>query len=100
MTSGGRTESTGEDRCYGKTPMQTFLDSVFLEREKMLDANFSSAPEPERSPAEAGARPRVWPLELNQNVRSSLSYSIKLQGHILLQPLFATRPAPSRSVTS
>ena len=41
--------------CYGKTPMQTFLDSVSLAREKMLDATFSSAPEPERSPAQRSA---------------------------------------------
>jgi len=32
--------------------MQTFLDSLSLAREKMLDAKFSSAPEPERSHAQ------------------------------------------------
>ena len=42
-------------RCCGKTPMQTFLDSVSLAREKMLDRNFTSAPEPERSPAQGSA---------------------------------------------
>src|SRR5512146_1831197 len=41
--------------CYGKTPLQTFSDSVSLAREKMLDRNFSSAPEPERSPAQRSA---------------------------------------------
>ena len=38
--------------CYGKTPMQTFLDSVSLAREKMLDSVSTLAPEPERSPAQ------------------------------------------------
>lgn len=38
--------------CYGKTPMQTFLDSAHLAREKMLDSLPNAAPEPERSPAE------------------------------------------------
>jgi len=38
--------------CYGKTPMQTFLDSAHLAREKMLDSLQYSAPEPERSHAE------------------------------------------------
>jgi len=48
--------------CYGKTPMQPFMDSVFLAREKMLDAKFSSAPEPSgalRSGAQAEARFRL-----------------------------------------
>lgn len=45
---------------YGKTPLQTFLDSVPLalgvgEWEKMLDRNFPSAPEPERSAAQRSA---------------------------------------------
>jgi len=35
--------------CYGKTPMQTFLDSAHLAREKMLDSFTNAAPE--RSPA-------------------------------------------------
>jgi len=38
--------------CYGKTPMQTFLDSAHLAREKMLDSFRNTAPEPERSPAQ------------------------------------------------
>src|SRR6201994_4946054 len=37
--------------CYGKTPMQTFLDSAHLAKEKMLDSLRLTAPEPERSPA-------------------------------------------------
>jgi transposase InsO family protein len=44
-----RTRPHSGKYCYGKTPMQTFLDSLSLAREKMLDARFSSAPEPERS---------------------------------------------------
>ena len=48
-----RTRPHSGKYCYGKTPMQTFLDSVSLAREKMLDA--SSAPEPERSPAQRSA---------------------------------------------
>jgi transposase InsO family protein len=47
-----RTRPHSGKYCYGKTPMQTFLDSVSLAREKMLDTRFSSAPEPERSPAQ------------------------------------------------
>ncbi len=50
-----RTRPHSGKYCYGKTPMQTFLDSVSLAREKMLDAKFSSAPEPERSPAQRSA---------------------------------------------
>jgi len=50
-----RTRPHSGKYCYGKTPMQTFLDSVSLAREKMLDRNFSSAPEPERSPAQRSA---------------------------------------------
>jgi hypothetical protein len=38
--------------CYGKTPMQTFLDSLSLAREKMLDVQLTPAPAPERSPAQ------------------------------------------------
>ena len=41
--------------CYGKTPMQTFLDSASLAREKMLDSVSALAPEPERSPAQRSA---------------------------------------------
>jgi transposase InsO family protein len=41
--------------CYGKTPMQTFLDSAHLAREKMLDSFPNVAPEPERSPAQRSA---------------------------------------------
>ena len=41
--------------CYGKTPMQTFLDSAHLAREKMLDSFSHAAPEPERSPAQRSA---------------------------------------------
>src|SRR5579863_8541798 len=41
--------------CYGKTPMQTFLDSAHLAQEKMLDSLRPIAPEPERSPAERSA---------------------------------------------
>jgi hypothetical protein len=41
--------------CYGKTPMQTFLDSAHLAREKMLDSFSTAAPEPERSPAKRSA---------------------------------------------
>ena len=41
--------------CYGKTPMQTFLDSAHLAREKILDSFANAAPEPERSPAERSA---------------------------------------------
>jgi transposase InsO family protein len=50
-----RTRPHSGKYCYGKTPMQTFLDSVSLAREKMLDRNFTSAPEPERSPAQRSA---------------------------------------------
>ena len=50
-----RTRPHSGKYCYGKTPMQTFLDSVSLAREKMLDTSFSSAPEPERSPAQRSA---------------------------------------------
>jgi transposase InsO family protein len=44
-----RTRPHSGKYCYGKTPMQTFVDSLSLAREKMLDASFGSAPEPERS---------------------------------------------------
>jgi transposase InsO family protein len=37
--------------CYGKTPLQTFLDSAHLAREKMLDSFHHPAPESERSSA-------------------------------------------------
>jgi transposase InsO family protein len=44
-----RTRPHSGKYCYGKTPMQTFVDSLSLAREKMLDASFGSAPEQERS---------------------------------------------------
>jgi transposase InsO family protein len=44
-----RTRPHSGKYCYGKTPMQTFVDSLSLAREKMLDASFGSAPEPESS---------------------------------------------------
>jgi transposase InsO family protein len=50
-----RTRSHSGKYCYGKTPMQTFLDSVSLAREKMLDLFSTPAPEPERSPAQRSA---------------------------------------------
>ena len=53
LTEYNRTRPHSGKYCYGKTPMQTFLDSVSLAREKMLDTNFSSAPE--RSPAQRNA---------------------------------------------
>ena len=49
------TRSHSGKYCYGKTPMQTFLDSAHLAREKMLDSFPRVAPEPERSPAERSA---------------------------------------------
>jgi transposase InsO family protein len=44
-----RTRPHSGKYCYGKTPLQTFLDSLSLAREKMLDASFGSAQEQERS---------------------------------------------------
>jgi len=41
--------------CYGKTPMQTFINSAPLAREKILDSLRLTAPEPERSPATRSA---------------------------------------------
>ena len=43
--------------CYGKTPLQTFVDSAHLAREKMLDGLHGkpAAPQTERSPAERSA---------------------------------------------
>ncbi len=56
-----RTRPHSGKYCYGKTPMQTFLDSLPLAREKMLDSFVNAAPAPERSPeqrsAGAGASP-------------------------------------------
>jgi transposase InsO family protein len=56
-----RTRPHSGKYCYGKTPMQTFLDSLPLAREKMLDSFVIAAPAPERSPeqrsAGAGASP-------------------------------------------
>lgn len=37
-----RTRPHSGKYCYGKTPMQTFLDSLSLAREKMLDASYES----------------------------------------------------------
>ena len=45
-----RTRPHSGKYCYGKTPMQTFLDSLLLAREKMLDSFVNAAPAPERSP--------------------------------------------------
>lgn len=42
-----RTRPHSGKYCYGKTPLQTFLDSLSLAREKMLDASFESGPEHE-----------------------------------------------------
>jgi transposase InsO family protein len=50
-----RTRPHSGKYCYGNTPMQTFLDSVSLAREKMLDSVSTLAPEPERSPAQRSA---------------------------------------------
>jgi transposase InsO family protein len=50
-----RTRPHSGKYCYGKTPMQTFLDSISRAREKMLDALSPPAPEPERSPAQPSA---------------------------------------------
>jgi transposase InsO family protein len=44
-----RTRPHSGKYCYGKTPMQTFLDSLSLAKEKMLDASFEAAPEPAAS---------------------------------------------------
>jgi transposase InsO family protein len=44
-----RTRPHSGKYCYGKTPMQTFVDSLSLAREKMLDASFGSGAEPKRS---------------------------------------------------
>jgi transposase InsO family protein len=44
-----RTRPHSGKYCYGKTPMQTFLDSLSLAREKMLDASYESGAE-QRSP--------------------------------------------------
>ena len=56
-----RTRPHSGKYCYGKTPMQTFLDSLPLAREKILDSFLNAAPAPERSPeqrsAGAGASP-------------------------------------------
>src|ERR1700758_4709357 len=50
-----RTRPHSGKYCYGKTPMQTFLDSLSLAREKMLDSASDLAPEPERNPAPRSA---------------------------------------------
>ena len=50
-----RTRPHSGKYCYGKTPMQTFLDSLPLAREKMLDSFVNAAPAPERSPEQRSA---------------------------------------------
>src|ERR1700730_5550265 len=50
-----RTRPHSGKYCYGKTPMQTFVDSLCLARDKMLDSVSALAPEPERSPAQRSA---------------------------------------------
>ena len=40
-----RTRPHSGKYCYGKTPMQTFVDSLSLAREKMLDASYEPAAE-------------------------------------------------------
>lgn len=40
-----RTRPHSGKYCYGKTPMQTFVDSLSLTREKMLDGSYESAAE-------------------------------------------------------
>ncbi len=50
-----RTRPHSGTYCYGKTPMQTFLDSLSLAREKMLDSFVNAAPAPERSPEQRSA---------------------------------------------
>ena len=58
-----RTRPHSGKYCYGKTPYDTFVDSVQLAREKMLDHASLSAPAPECSPTQrnagAGASPVV-----------------------------------------
>jgi transposase InsO family protein len=44
-----RTRPHSGKYCYGKTPMQTFMDSLSLAREKMLDASYGRALESETS---------------------------------------------------
>jgi hypothetical protein len=50
-----RTRPHSGKYCYGKTPMQTFLNSLCLAREKILDAELNSAPALERSPEQRSA---------------------------------------------
>jgi transposase InsO family protein len=50
-----RTRPHSGKYCYGKTPMRTFLDSLPLAREKMLDSFVNAAPAPERSPEQRSA---------------------------------------------
>lgn len=64
-----RTRPHSGKYCYGKTPMQTFLDSLSLAREKMLDSVSDLAPEPERSlrsGAQAEARLRTQLHDLTE----------------------------------
>ncbi len=50
-----RTRPHSGKYCYGKTPLQTLLDSLPLAREKMLDSFVNAAPAPERSPEQRSA---------------------------------------------
>ena len=73
-----RTRPHSGKYCYGKTPMQTFLDSLPLAREKMLDSFAERSAGAEAEPRTAQRRrrrvPGDSPLDLNQSVRSSMSY--------------------------
>jgi hypothetical protein len=70
--------------CVPKTPMQTFVDSLSLARDKMLDARYGSGAEqavPQNLPGEGrgegGAEewePPRPPHNYNPNVGSSLSF--------------------------
>jgi hypothetical protein len=60
----GSLSTIGHDRtrgkyCYGKTPMQTSLDSVSLAQEKILDSLSTPALEPERSAGGDAAAERL-----------------------------------------
>src|SRR5580704_176980 len=50
-----RTRPHSGKYCYGKTPMQTFLDLLLLAREKMLDSFSTPAPEPSPAQRSGGA---------------------------------------------
>ena len=73
-----RTRPHSGKYCYGKTPMQTFLDSLcrwpgrkYWTRSSMQRRRRSGAL---HSVAQATARLRLPSLDLNQSVRSSMSY--------------------------